>query len=988
MTVEDWYEKLQPDCLALLKTLEAKGELAEVLIQRFFQLCAVTSVMALAACGGGGGNGGGGGGGTPQDIPTLSALAPSSATVGTSSLNLVLFGSNFESGATVQWNGTALSSSWVSATQLTATIPASDIGTAGSAKVSVTNPGGGTSSPQLFTISAVPAATMWVKSVAGIVTPQNMVWDAARGKLYVSIASTDTVAPNTIVPVNPVTGTAGTPIPAGNNPDLLSISSDSAYLWAGIDGDNVVQRFLLPGLTKDISFSLPLDPNGSAQQPVSLQAAPASPHTVAVIAGHWGYSPPGDGVYVYDDATPRASSVTGYESGGRMIDWIQWGANASVIYGNQYTTIDAGGVATLNVTSAGVSLASYNGGQAGPAFAQYDDANGQLYSNSWVFNPVNGSLVGSFDFPSTYSACTADSSLGRYYCVVVYNIGGTDVSAFELWVFDLNTYALLNRVYFGVSAGEPLTSIPGQPTHLVRWGNAGLALTTITGPYVGNGGLYLIDGAAINSSSVPDFSSGAATPSYTWMGSLTPQQAPAGSQDVTITIKGTNFTKDTTACWNCNYLQFQYLPTSYVGPQQLSVTIPANLMATPGPLPISVFDPGTNLFSTDSLTFTVAPASAGSTQVTAINLAGLAMAWDSESGLLYVGVADYDGAYPNSIVAINAETGSIVQSQTVSPDPYLLSVSAGDQYLYTAFATATTMTQLQLPGLSSPLTWTLSNSQTSAVYNAGDMRTAPISPHTTAVTLFDLYSDPEETGGVVIYDDNVESPDFAPGWGGGQRVGAIYDTLAWSSSDQVLAGACSFGCLSNTPISPLYEFQITQSGAAFVSAGAPSFSQGEIHSDFGTGLIYSDDGNVANPSTQAIVGTYNASGLVAPDSSLNRVFILGQTQAQANTNDFTIESFDEKAYTSVSSIVLENLQGSPFELIRWGTSGLAVLTLTGNAAVPGMLYLIQDATFVSSAQNAVSHSFKPHELVQLRWKRISRSDILKMLHTKSAATLP
>ena len=36
-------------------------------------------------------------------------------------------------------------------------------------------------------------------------------------------------------------------------------------------------------------------------------------------------------------------------------------------------------------------------------------------------------------------------------------------------------------------------------------------------------------------------------------------------------------------------------------------------------------------------------------------------------------------------------------------------------------------------------------------------------------------------------------------------------------------------------------------------------------------------------------------GLAAPDSSLNRVFILGQTSAQAGTNNYTIQSFDEKA---------------------------------------------------------------------------------------------
>ena len=74
----------------------------------------------LAACGGGAGTGTGGSGGTgtgtggggdqpPQDIPTLTAIAPSSAAVGTSAVNLALYGSSFASGAIVQWNKTTIS---------------------------------------------------------------------------------------------------------------------------------------------------------------------------------------------------------------------------------------------------------------------------------------------------------------------------------------------------------------------------------------------------------------------------------------------------------------------------------------------------------------------------------------------------------------------------------------------------------------------------------------------------------------------------------------------------------------------------------------------------------------------------------------------------------------------------------------------------------------------------------------------------------------
>jgi hypothetical protein len=101
-----------------------------------------------------------------------------------------------------------------------------------------------------------------------------------------------------------------------------------------LDGDNSVQRFLLPGLTKDISFPVPLDSTNAPQQAVSLQGAPVNPHTVALVAGTIDESPPGNGIYIFDDAVQRPTSVAGYRNGGPMIDWIQWGLNDSTIYAN------------------------------------------------------------------------------------------------------------------------------------------------------------------------------------------------------------------------------------------------------------------------------------------------------------------------------------------------------------------------------------------------------------------------------------------------------------------------------------------------------------------------------------------------------------------------------------------------------------------------------------------------------------------------------
>jgi hypothetical protein len=208
--------------------------------------------------------------------------------------------------------------------------------------------------------------------------------------------------------------------------------------------------------------------------------------------------------------------------------------------------------------------------------------------------------------------------------------------------------------------------------------------------------------------------------------------------------------------------------------------------------------------------------------------------------------------------------------------------------------------------------------------------------------------------------------------------------LAWSASDQLLTSAPSSG----DGAGPFYELQVDPSGVSNVTQGPANFNPygGELHSDFGTGFIYSDDGSVVDPHTGAIVGNYNASGLLAPDSSLNRVFIFGQTAAQANSNNFTIESFDEKTFAPVSSITLSNLSGSPFQLVRWGSSGLALLTSGGLADVYangfGMLYLVNNASFVSNAQPASAGQAVKQELVNQRWKRLSKSDLREMLQQR------
>jgi hypothetical protein len=74
-------------------------------------------------------------------VPAITELSPDKATAGGPAFTLTVNGSSFNNNAVVNWNGTAQTTMFVTGKQLTAAIPASAIATAGTAPVSVTNPG-------------------------------------------------------------------------------------------------------------------------------------------------------------------------------------------------------------------------------------------------------------------------------------------------------------------------------------------------------------------------------------------------------------------------------------------------------------------------------------------------------------------------------------------------------------------------------------------------------------------------------------------------------------------------------------------------------------------------------------------------------------------------------------------------------------------------------------------------------------------------------
>jgi hypothetical protein len=96
---------------------------------------------------------------TTQGGPAISSLSPASAVPGGETFTLTVNGTNFVSGdTTVQWNGSTLSTTFVSATEVTASVTPDLIATAGIAAVTVMNTGGAPSNGVGFPIRSGPAA--------------------------------------------------------------------------------------------------------------------------------------------------------------------------------------------------------------------------------------------------------------------------------------------------------------------------------------------------------------------------------------------------------------------------------------------------------------------------------------------------------------------------------------------------------------------------------------------------------------------------------------------------------------------------------------------------------------------------------------------------------------------------------------------------------------------------------------------------------------
>jgi len=405
---------------------------------------------------------------------SLSQVNPASTWAGGPGFTVSVTGQGFPADAQVQWNGSPLVTTWVSATSLQAQVPASAIAEAGSALLTVGAKDMQTSAP-LY----VPVANARTLILEG---GMDCAWDPVHGTLYTCMLNADNPQGPSIQAIDPATGKVvaqvacgSTTFPPLSGPNRLAVSDDGSYLYAfvynlqaGVPG--TIVRYLLPSLTLDPSYSVPLA-SGTADSVTMMAVAPGAPHTLAVALDKGANAA---GVEILDDTVPRGSVILGSPAN---LNALTWGTDSSALYVFSWSLNNTCQLSTVAVTSSGPTVqvtqpVSVNGNAWD---IHWLPATGHVYVGSGqVYDPATGNLVGTCG-SGTALAMDKDPGLGLGFYLGLPSTQPSPLTwGVEVTSQNLATFGYQDSVFVPVGM-SPTGSLP-PPTRVLRCGPSTLVL--------------------------------------------------------------------------------------------------------------------------------------------------------------------------------------------------------------------------------------------------------------------------------------------------------------------------------------------------------------------------------------------------------------------------------------------------------------------------------------------------------------------------------
>jgi uncharacterized repeat protein (TIGR01451 family) len=494
-------------------------------------------------------------------VPSLTASSPSFVMASSGDFTLTVNGSEFTPQSKVRWNGSALTTSYVNANQLTATVPNSRISAIGWGWISVSNPmpGGGTSSNLALTVFREINLDM-----------NHLLYDPFTRKIYATIPSTATqVTGNSIVAIDPATGQLASPINMGSEPNRLAESDDGVFLYAGIDGALSLRRLNLITGARSVLYELKISGGASTARDIAVMSQHHNSLAVDLgssngiglfdISGNTGTMRPNlTGPYTGSSlAFGSASTVYSYDIDTSYAAFYRWNVTDSGL-----TQIDG---TTLN------GLGRFNGGFKLNGGLVYGVGGG--FANPKTTTPeqlgqYQVALEGGFEGAISGVSVAPDASIDGVFSL------GTNYAGTEYLVL-----AAYDQTRFVMDGFTPFTYLTGND--LVRWGQDGLAFLVPPQNIPGTGRLVLLRGPFV----LPNLANQNPVPTLI---SSSPASVAHGGGNFYLTVTGTSFVQGAAVLWNG-----AHRTSTYVSATKVRVAIPAADIVKAGTVNLTAVNPGT-----------------------------------------------------------------------------------------------------------------------------------------------------------------------------------------------------------------------------------------------------------------------------------------------------------------------------------------------------------------------------------------------------------
>ena len=301
-----------------------------------------------------------------------------------------------------------------------------------------------------------------------------MLYDSFTSKILITTPSSDAVHGNSIGFVNPDSATLSANYFVGSNPSAMDMTEDGRYVYIGMQGSSLVERFDMNALVTNQSINLGSSSFFGPKYANSISCQPGSDSVISVVAYYRGVSPPAAGVFIFKNGQQLHDSINQYKDVSEALF-----LNSSTLYGfNNITSgydfydlaVNSNGVTQVNDNSSLFSgfnvtffytdqyAISNNGTVANLSGGTYQIA---TFNLPQIYN-INGSIAACYD-PYMHLACFA------------YNSFGGDTIFIDR--FSLSNFLPQDRIV--------LTGFSNGVTSLISWGDSTkLALSTSDGKLV------------------------------------------------------------------------------------------------------------------------------------------------------------------------------------------------------------------------------------------------------------------------------------------------------------------------------------------------------------------------------------------------------------------------------------------------------------------------------------------------------------------------